>query len=237
MTSLLTRYQNQIAGTLQCIDRLIITGTIPGVCYPQGMAKHLTNKGMRIFDYPNYVNPLREELRTNAEHIAKENNIEIQYIRSKRAFRKEDKIKDIIKQRGTHPGLVHIFSALEPCTAYTPWHDKPSGKTTLKYKDAKCLHYYFYFIDAVYGLCYLRVPTWAPFRLQFYLNGHNWLANKLAEQNIGAKQLDNTFLSIDNWKRAQSLAQNFNVGELHRELDFWYVFSFLLVSLFCPCFN
>jgi hypothetical protein len=29
----------------------------------------------------------------------------------------------------------------------------------------KCLHYYFYFIDAELGLVYLRVPTWAPFRL------------------------------------------------------------------------
>ena len=35
--------------------------------------------------------------------------------------------------------------------------------------------YYFYFIDEDYGLCYLRVPTWAPFRLQFYCNAHNWL--------------------------------------------------------------
>ena len=46
----------------------------------------------------------------------------------------------------------------------------------MRYKDGKCLHYYFYFIDAEFGLCYLRVPTWAPFRLQFYCNGHNWLA-------------------------------------------------------------
>ena len=29
----------------------------------------------------------------------------------------------------------------------------------------KCLHYYFYFIDPQLGLCYLRVPTWCPFRL------------------------------------------------------------------------
>jgi hypothetical protein len=37
----------------------------------------------------------------------------------------------------------------------------------------KCLHYYFYFIDAELGLIYLRVPTWCPFRLQFYCNGHS----------------------------------------------------------------
>ena len=227
MVSLLERYDKQIAGTLTCFDRIIISGTIPGVCYPEGMARHITSKGVRLFDYPHFVEPLREEIRTNAEKIAKENGLEIEHIRSKHAFRKEDHIKEILKQRGNHPGIVHIFSAMEPCPAYTPWHDKQSGKTTLRYKDAKCLHYYFYFIDQTYGLCYLRVPTWAPFRLQFYCNGHNYLANKLSEQKSGCKQLDNTFLSFDDWKQAQSLADGFSGGVLHAALDLW-------VAKLCP---
>ncbi len=64
---------------------------------------------------------------------------------------------------------------MEPCMSYRPWHDKTTGETFLKMREAKCLHYYFYFIDEDFGLCYLRVPTWAPFRLQFCFNGHNWL--------------------------------------------------------------
>jgi hypothetical protein len=35
-------------------------------------------------------------------------------------------------------------------------------------------------MDADLGPIYLRVQTWAPFRLQFYCNGHNWLARQLA---------------------------------------------------------
>ena len=30
-----------------------------------------------------------------------------------------------------------------------------------------------YFIDEELGLCYVRVPTWCPFRLQVYCNGQN----------------------------------------------------------------
>jgi len=48
----------------------------------------------------------------------------------------------------------------------------------LKFDQSKCLHYYFYFIDKELDLCYLRVPTWIPLRLQFYINGHNLLAHK-----------------------------------------------------------
>jgi len=73
---------------------------------------------------------------------------------------------------------------MEPCSTYKPWHDKQTGRTFLKPDDGKCLHYYFYFIDEELGLCYVRVPTWLPCRLQIYFNGHNWLASALEKRKI-----------------------------------------------------
>lgn len=172
MTLLTERYATQIAGVLSRYDRIVITGTLPGICFAEGMATYLRLHGIRLFDYPRFVEPLRNEVRQNAERIARENGLEIKFIRSVHAFRKEARIRAILEQRGNQPGLVHIFSAVEPSPAFTPWHDKPSGMTTLRCKDGKCLHYYFYFIGPEFGLCYLRVPTWAPFRLQLYLRSH-----------------------------------------------------------------
>ena len=63
-------------------------------------------------------------------------------------------------------------SALEPCTTYAPKYNPNRPRPYLSAKDKKCLRY-FYFIDSALGLCYLRVPTWCPFRLQFYCNPHN----------------------------------------------------------------
>jgi hypothetical protein len=37
----------------------------------------------------------------------------------KKNFPKEDKVKAVLKERGTHPGLVWVFSALEPCTTWS----------------------------------------------------------------------------------------------------------------------
>jgi hypothetical protein len=227
MSSIIERYSEQITGVLSCFDRIIITGTLPGICFPEGMSRFLSIKGIRIFDYPKFAEPLRDELRQNAERIAVENNLQIEFIRSAGSFRKEDRIRDILKTRGSHPGIVHIFSAMEPCPAYTPWHDKTTGKTQLKYKDGKCLHYYFYFMDDLLGLCYMRVPTWAPFRLQFYFNGHNWLANQLRNQQLDFSQLDNTFIRISDWIKAQEISDSFAVEPLHHRLDHW-------VNQFCP---
>jgi hypothetical protein len=227
MAVLTERYAEQIAGVISCFDRIVIMGTLPGVCYAEGMARYLRIHDIRLFDYPRFAEPLRDEVRANAERVAAEHGLSIEFVRAAGAFRKEDRVQAVLAARGTAPGLVHIFSAMEPCAAFTPWHDKASGKTTLRYKDGKCLHYYFYFLDPEFGLCYLRVPTWAPFRLQFYCNGHGWLARQLQQVGIAAAPLDNTFRTIADPARAQALADSFPVARLHHLLD-------AAAALYCP---
>jgi hypothetical protein len=99
--------------------------------------------------------------------------------------RTEKIVARVLAQRGEAPGLVHVISAMEPCDAYKPWHDKRTHKTFIRPDSGKCLHYDFSFMDAKPGLIYLRVPTWARFRLQFCCKGHNWLARELAADGIG----------------------------------------------------
>ncbi len=178
------RRSEQIAGVPSCYDRMLIQGTLPGLCYAEGMTTYLYAHHIRIFDYAQWAQPLRETLRENAERLAAENGLEIEFIRRPKSFRKEDKIHQVLKQRGEHPGLVWIFSVMELCSTYRPWHDKTTGKTYLRPDDGKCLHCYFYFIDEELGQCYVRVPTWCPFRLQIYLNGHHRLAGCNEKRSI-----------------------------------------------------
>ena len=128
---------------------------------------------------------------------------------------------------GAHPGLVHVFSAMETCASFRPWHDKETHHTSLKPSISKCLHYYFYFIDESFGLCYVRVPTWAPFRLQVYFNGHNWLARRLDKAGIVYEMADNAFLFISDFARSQQLAERLDAKQLHRHLNRW-------AKRFCP---
>jgi hypothetical protein len=89
------RHAAQIAGVLGCRDRML------------------------IFGYPKFAEPFRNRIRENAEKMAAEAGIEIEFIR-KRNFRKEDRVKEIIAERGEHAGLVCIFPAMEPCSTYKP---------------------------------------------------------------------------------------------------------------------
>jgi hypothetical protein len=213
-----SRHAEGIDGTISCFDRVVIMGSLLDICFPEAMAAHLSVHNIRLFDFPRWAEPLRNELRHNAETLAVQAGLEIEFIRHKN-YRKEEQIKKIIAKRGEHPGLVHIFSAMEPCLSFRPWHDKQQHRTMLKSRQAQCLHYYFYFIDVDLGLCYLRVPTWAPFRLQFYFNGHNWLARRLDKRGIGFSLLDNAFVALADCDMAQRIANRFDVKRLHRKLD------------------
>jgi hypothetical protein len=220
------QYTNKISGVLSCYDRVVIQGTLPGLCYADGMTAFLHSQKIRVFDYPRFAEPLRDEIRSNAEQAAKDHGLEIEFIRKKN-FRKEDRIRDILKTRGDHPGLVHIFSAMESCPSYKPWHDKNTHRTYLKYTDSKCLHYYFYLMDEQFGLCYVRVPTWCPFRLQIYFNGHGWLALSLQNQAIPHSLIDNVFVNIGSFSEAQSLSDQLAGDRLHKRLDHF-------AQLYCP---
>jgi predicted transcriptional regulator len=196
----------------------VITGNLPEISYAHGMTSYLKSKDIRIFDYAQFAEELRDKIRQQIETIVSESGVAVQYL-NKGGIRKESFVADILQKRGNHCGIVCILSTLECCNTYKPWHDKPTGKTYLKPDISKCLHYYIYFIDEVLGFGYIRVPTWCPFRLQIYFNGHNLLANKLKEHNIDYTMIDNAFDSISDPVKAQELADGLKVEELHRKFD------------------
>jgi len=151
------------------------------------MATTLDARGIRLFDYPQqFAEPLRDAIRAHAERVAADAGIEVEYIKKPTTHRREDRIRQIVAKRGSHPGLVHVFSVMELCSSYRPWHEERTGLTHLRPDHGKCV-YYFYFIDEVLGPCFLSVPTWCPFRAQFYLNGHNWLASKLKSEGCHSR--------------------------------------------------
>jgi hypothetical protein len=53
------RYRNELDGVLSCYDRIVITGSLQPFCYAQGMTHYLYQKGIRIFDYAKFAEPLQ----------------------------------------------------------------------------------------------------------------------------------------------------------------------------------
>ena len=87
-------------------------------------------------------------------------------------------------------------------------------------------------MDEALGLIHPRVPTWAPFRLQFYRNGHSRLARQLAAEDIAFATADNAFIRIADWQRARDLADGFSSDEPHRVLDRYAALCWPVLDIF-----
>ncbi len=105
------RYDERIAGVLSCYDRIVITGTVPGICHAKGMTAFLYANAIRIFDYPQFAATLRDMVRENAAKVTEAAGATIEHI-SKSHIRKEDVVAKAIARRGEHPGLVLAVSAM-----------------------------------------------------------------------------------------------------------------------------
>src|SRR5450755_508466 len=99
MVLITERHSEQIASVLGCWDRMLIFGTLPGICFAGGMTSFLFDRKIRIFDYPKFAEPFRNRIRENAEQMAADAGIQIEFLR-KRTFRKEDRVKQILAKRG-----------------------------------------------------------------------------------------------------------------------------------------
>jgi hypothetical protein len=69
------RRSGKVAGVLSCYDRILVFGTLPTLCFAEGMTSYLYAHNIRIFDYARFAEPYRNELRENAERLAAENGI------------------------------------------------------------------------------------------------------------------------------------------------------------------
>ena len=77
MNSFVERHATKIRGVLSCFDRVVITGTLPDICHADAMARYLSTRGVRLFDYPRWAEPFRDELRAHVERLAEEHGLKV----------------------------------------------------------------------------------------------------------------------------------------------------------------
>ena len=69
------------------------------------------------------------------------------------------------------------------------------------------LFLYYYSLDREMGLIHVKLPTWFPFRLQVYVNGHAWLAKKVDRHGVKFVWRENAFLRVEDLSLARSTSR------------------------------
>jgi hypothetical protein len=118
---------------------------------------------------------------------------------------KEDLVRELLRREGLTEGLVCVLSCVEPCQSYTIQRNRETRHLDLKPALRKCLHWYLYFLDPVWGLCHVRIQSWLPLTVHVCINGREWLCRQLQKAGIGFTRSDNCLTSVADVEAAQKL--------------------------------
>lgn len=202
----LNRFGDKILGTLCGFDRLRLRGTLRHLFQPRVMEAYLNASGVLIKDFGAFAQKLSAQVRAAAYQLAEKLGRPVQYLSSNQRS-KEQIAKEIAQRDKLERGLIVILSAVEPCQSYSVRGQRQSKEIHLVLEVRKCLFFYHYFLHPVFGFMHARVQSWFPFTVDFCLNGREWLAKQLDRAGIGYRRRENCFVAIDDWQRAQQLAE------------------------------
>jgi len=214
METFLSIHQDSIVGTLTTFDRMIFKGHLT-MFYPNGaFGRFLNRQGVLLKDFKPYVETVSQQIKQHVEQLANEAGRPFRYLESamtaKNGQSKEGLAQQIARADNVTEGLIGVFSTLEPCATFTVRGNHASHKLEVARRRSKCLHYYFYYLDAELGFMHVRLQSWFPYQIQVYVNGRECLARYLEQQGIAYDRYDNTFTRIDNLEAAQAFCEKFS---------------------------
>jgi hypothetical protein len=184
---------------------------------PGAFARLLSRQNVLLKDFAPYVEGISQKIKEHAERLASEAGRSIQYLAgtktAKNGQSKEALAQQLAAETNMETGLVSVFSTLESCTTFTVRGNRQAQKLEVVRRQSKCLHYYFYYLDAELGLIHVRLQSWFPFQIQVYVNGRECLARYLDQQQIGYERYDNSFAKISNLQAAQDFSEKFRHKE------------------------
>ena len=209
-TAFESMYQDQLRGKLAFFDRMVFKGHLTRL-YPRGAMKaYLYGQGVLLKDFKAHVTTVSEGLKAHVQQVATQAGAPYEYLEQthtkSQGRSKEDHARQIAAERGITEGLVCVFSAVEPCTAFTVTNNRNTGHLHVVNRKRKCLHYYFYWLHPNLGLCHVRLQSWFPFTVQVWVNGREWLARHLDAEDIAYTRHANAFLHVADFGRAQQIA-------------------------------
>ena len=204
MNTFVQRHRDAVIGVLNGFDRVRIRGTMRWLCYPDGLAKHLSKMRVLLKDFKAYAQQFTDRLREGIEAVARTAGRPIEYLASP-AIRKEDRARQIAQRDGISEGLIGLLSAVEPCRSFEIRRNRATRHLELRSALRKCLHYYTYWLDSEWGFYRARVQTWLPLTVHVCLNGREWLARQMDRARLGYIRRQNSFVWIEDIAAAQRL--------------------------------
>ena len=213
MNAFVAKHHREINGVLDCFDRVILRGHLPiaGVgyfstwLYSKQIALNMRQLADNWWNFKHAAPWFAETLKAHARALTDKAGRPYRHL--PRAERMEESARHLAQQDGITEGLVCVYGAMETCRTFRVQYGQDGPK--VRPDQRVCLVIYYYWMDREFGLMHVKLQTWFPFTVQVYVNGHEWLARKLAARGIAFEKLDNAFVELADAKKASDCARGF----------------------------
>jgi hypothetical protein len=218
LSRFITKFTSLIGATLSCFDRVIIKGHLALAApakleaFVDYVLKVRRTHFMKVLA-PQYSDRLVQHARDWAQKAGRT----YEYRTGK--FRKDKWALNLIRKQRIVEGLVGILCTQETCSSFALVPGPKRPQFVSRPRQQRVLYYYF--LDPQFGLIHVRLQTWLPFTIQVYVNGHEWLAQQMAQRKLGFEQQHNAFTQLDDPAQAQRIADRFAKLDWPKILDRW----------------
>jgi len=208
-----------------CFDRIVINGYLTGLLRPENAVyffrdvlgcRAITKEVLRqrTDDYARWVEAFARNHRVPVEWAVK-------------GVRKEEYILPWLRrmERAQRYGVYFIFKSMEQGLTFRSRVPKfptadPDYRILCRHR-SRFTHYYFYLRDHVLGPLVVRVASYIPFHMTYYLNGHAFIAQELTRAGIRFRKDDNAFLAVADPRALQAAADRLSPPIIRQRLDYW----------------
>jgi hypothetical protein len=213
----------RVRGSLAMFDRVIFRGHLRNFYKPGSVRVFLWEQGVPLTGFGQWAKTATDAICDNAHAIASAPGRPVIYLERNltrdTGQTKEDLVRKIAERDGMVDGLVCVLRTLEPCLSFDIRRNHFTHQLEAVPRTRKCVHFYFYYIDAEFGFMHIKIQTWLPWPVQVYVNGREWLARQLDAAGVGYLRYTNTLLRIEDLQAAADLCERFAHRAWPRTLD------------------
>ncbi len=207
-----------------CFDRIVIHGYLSGLSRPGQVAYFFHEVvGEPVID-KEVLSRRTQEYQAWVESFAR-NHCPIEWAAA--GVRKEDYVRAALRrlERADRYGVYFILKSMEQGHTFRSQMPRvPSANPNDRYlarQRSRFTHYYFYVRDETLGPLIVRVASFFPFQMTYYLNGHSFLEQELNREGVRFHKRDNAFLSVSDPATLQAAAARLTSDIIRQRLDYW----------------
>ena len=188
---------------LECLDRIYLNGYVPNLQVGGQVITFLTEHlGNRIAS-PALFQQIGDRFRNAVRSFAEINGIPLLHLNTPDRSRWDDRKVDHVLEyvdKATQPGVVAIVVAQEVQKVFMGYRRRPKTdgpQFGFDKADRRVTVYYFYIVDANFGLGFIKICSYFPYPLKLWVNGHDWAKRHSAAEGLAFTELANGFASCE----------------------------------------